>query len=280
MASHEAKAIVQLVQSLQGLADATYISHQEVVQSSKVSDVEEQLKRVGWILQTCEKEKFFLAEQDNSLDGYQIDLQDRESQPKNATNLHKNKPNDIAAVVVEAANGLVDAVGDILPEEIGVVKQELSSTSNEERVMPIEQMATRRMLRIFLCHSSADKPAVRELYQQLKDKGFDPWLDEEEILPGQDWDQEIRKAMRRTDLVIACLSRASITKAGYLQKELRHALDVADEQPDGTIFLIPVKLEECDVPERLRKWQWVNLFEERGLGKLLRTLQVRAANIT
>jgi len=40
-------------------------------------------------------------------------------------------------------------------------------------------------LHIFLCHSSGDKPEVRNLYQRLSNDGFDPWLDEEDLLPGQ-----------------------------------------------------------------------------------------------
>ena len=40
--------------------------------------------------------------------------------------------------------------------------------------------------RVFLCHSSADKEAVRKFYQRLRRDGFKPWLDEEDILPGQD----------------------------------------------------------------------------------------------
>lgn len=50
---------------------------------------------------------------------------------------------------------------------------------------------------------------------------------------------------------------------------------MADEQPEGTIFLIPLKLEECEVPERLSEWQWVNLFEERGFERLMRALRTR-----
>lgn len=51
-----------------------------------------------------------------------------------------------------------------------------------------------RKLRVFLCHSSNDKPAVRELYGRLKGEGWiDPWLDEEKLYPGQDWDLEIEK---------------------------------------------------------------------------------------
>ena len=72
-------------------------------------------------------------------------------------------------------------------------------------------------LRVFLCHSSGDKPAVRDLYRKLRDDGFDPWLDKEKLLPGQNWRLEIPKAIRTSDVVIVCLSRSSVTKEGYLQ---------------------------------------------------------------
>jgi hypothetical protein len=131
-------------------------------------------------------------------------------------------------------------------------------------------------LRIFLCHSSSDKPLVRGLYRRLKSSNFDPWLDEENLLPGQEWEQEIPRAVRESEIVLVCLSKASLSKAGYIQKEIRYALDVADEQPDGKIFIIPLKLEECEVPARLRKWQWVNLFAHNGYDRLLLSLKARA----
>jgi len=73
------------------------------------------------------------------------------------------------------------------------------------------------VLRVFLCHATGDKPAVRKLYQRLCAEGIDAWLDEEKLLPGQDWRLEIPKAVRESDAVIVCLSRGSITKAGYVQ---------------------------------------------------------------
>jgi hypothetical protein len=81
---------------------------------------------------------------------------------------------------------------------------------------------------------------------------------------GQDWDAEIRRAVRNSHVVIVCLSKASTTKAGYVQKEIKAALDAADEQPDGTIFIIPLRLEACTVPERMTKWHWVDLFRPGG----------------
>jgi len=135
-------------------------------------------------------------------------------------------------------------------------------------------------LRIFLCHSSGDKPEVRNLYQRLSSDGFDPWLDEEKLLPGQEWEVEIAKAVQTSDIIIVCLSDKAITKAGYVQKEIKSALDEAEKQPEGAIFLIPLKLEECDVPERLQRWQWVNLFEEKGYERLMGSLSLRAGTIT
>ena len=57
----------------------------------------------------------------------------------------------------------------------------------------------------------------------------------------------------------------TVTKQGFVQKEIRFALDIADEHPPGRIFIIPVRLVDCDVPDRLKKWQWVSLFEDQGL---------------
>jgi hypothetical protein len=138
---------------------------------------------------------------------------------------------------------------------------------------------SRRKLRVFLCHSSDDKARVRTLYERLVDEGFAPWLDEKNLLPGQEWDREIRRAVRSSDAVIVCLSKGSITKEGYVQKEIRLGLDVADEKPEGAIFLIPLRLEVCSVPDRLARWQWVDLFHERGVDVLMESLRARAISI-
>jgi hypothetical protein len=120
---------------------------------------------------------------------------------------------------------------------------------------------------------------VRKLYHRLLKDGFDPWLDEEELAPGQLWKDEISKAVRNSDVVIVCLSRGSVTKAGFVQKEIKIALDVADEQPEGSIFIIPLKLEECAVPERLSEWHWVNLYDKQGYTRLVKSLKNRADTI-
>jgi|CXWL01.1.fsa_nt_gi formylglycine-generating enzyme required for sulfatase activity len=137
-------------------------------------------------------------------------------------------------------------------------------------------MTENRKLKVFLCHSKDDKSKVHELYRRLVDDGFDAWLDEEKLMPGQDWDLEIRKTVRDTDVVIVCLSNDSVTKTGYVQKEIRFALDVADQKPEGTIFIVPARLEDCQVPSRLHQWQWVDIFDENGYKKIHSSLKIRA----
>jgi hypothetical protein len=56
-------------------------------------------------------------------------------------------------------------------------------------------------------------------------------------------------------------------------------LDVADEKPEDAIYLIPIRLEECRIPQRLSRWQWVDLFEADGYDKLMRSLRARAAAV-
>lgn len=122
-------------------------------------------------------------------------------------------------------------------------------------------MTEPRKLRVFLCHASQDKPIVRELYRRLLAEWFiDPWLDEEKLLPGMNWDMEVGKAVEAADAVIVCLSNSSVTKEGYVQKELRIALDIALEKPEASIFLIPLRLEDCDTPRSLRQFHGADYF--------------------
>jgi hypothetical protein len=141
-------------------------------------------------------------------------------------------------------------------------------------------ITTDRKLRVFLCHASQDKPVLRELYQRLLAEGWiDPWLDEEKLLPGQDWDMEIEKAVEASDVVIVCISAKSVTKEGYIQKEIRKVLDFALEKPEDTIFIIPLRLDDCEQPRRLRTWQYVDYFpsdrRERAFQRLLQSLRLR-----
>ncbi|MCL4275603.1 MAG: SUMF1/EgtB/PvdO family nonheme iron enzyme [Anaerolineales bacterium] len=136
-----------------------------------------------------------------------------------------------------------------------------------------------RSLRVFLCHASQDKPAVRELYGRLKNEDWiDPWLDEEKLSFGQHWTTVIEDALHDADVVIIFLSRNSVQKEGFVQRELNYAWELSLEKPRNVIFLIPFRLDNCEIPRYLASRQWGDYFgdkKERTYQILLRSLKQR-----
>lgn len=140
-------------------------------------------------------------------------------------------------------------------------------------------MATKHPLKVFISYASADREQAQKLHAHLLSLGADPWLDTENLLPGQDWKVEISKALDETDLILLCLSKKSVSKEGYVQKEMRLALDRALEIPPGEIFLVPARLDDVNLPYSLRDFQWVDLFTDGGMKKLAASLNLRAGKV-
>jgi hypothetical protein len=141
-------------------------------------------------------------------------------------------------------------------------------------------MPTDRKLRVFLCHASQDKPVVRDLYKRLgAEPWIDPWLDEERLLPGQDWNLEIEKAVEASDVVIVFVSKVSVAKEGYVQRELRQVLRIALEKLEGEIFVLPVRLDDSPIPRQLSGKQFVDHFpksrQAAAYDKLIEALKIR-----
>jgi formylglycine-generating enzyme required for sulfatase activity len=135
-------------------------------------------------------------------------------------------------------------------------------------------------IQIFLAHASEDKPAVLALYNRLKQVGYKPWLDKKDLIAGQIWRNEIPKVIKASQIFLACLSAKSANKQGYIQRELRIALDILGEMLPGTIFFIPMRLEECEIPDlqlaqvglNLRDIHRLDYWEEDGFEQLERAI--------
>jgi hypothetical protein len=125
----------------------------------------------------------------------------------------------------------------------------------------------------FLCYSWADKEQVRVLRERLTADAIRCWLDEEDIMPGQDWEREIVRALESSGFVLACVSRNLLRTSGYVQQELRYALHRAADRAEGSIYLIPVRLEPCEMPDELRHLHPVDLFEPGGYRRLVQVLR-------
>lgn len=143
-----------------------------------------------------------------------------------------------------------------------------------------QQESNPRPLKVFICHCSEDSEKATELYDKLSVQAWiDPWLDKKKILAGQNWDAEIRKAVSNADVVLVCNSKVLSTKRGYVQKEVKLALDTANEQPEGTIYVIPLRLDNAPLLDSLTKWHWVEYQKDDGFERLLSSLKHKATEL-
>lgn len=128
---------------------------------------------------------------------------------------------------------------------------------------------------VFLAHASEDKHLVKQLYKELKENGLNPWLDEMNLMPGVRWNEEIESAIKKSRFFLACLSNNSITKDGYVQKELRLALSVMEQKSPNSVYFIPVLLQDVEIPAitvgtiKLSDYQTAKAYDEDGLRNLI-----------
>ena len=135
--------------------------------------------------------------------------------------------------------------------------------------------APARKLRVFLCHVSEDKPAVRDIYQKLQICNIQPWLDEKDLLPGQNWELLIPDVIRQCDIVLICLSRTFLLKEGFNNYEFHVISEAAKRKPQNTIYQIPYRLDDCEIPSSLASIHYVSNFIPEDFDKLLAACEKR-----
>lgn len=132
------------------------------------------------------------------------------------------------------------------------------------------------MLNVFISYASEDLEKVEPYYFELKKQGFTPWMDKHDLIAGQDWKLELSKVITSCDCAIIFLSQKSTTKTGYVQKEMREFLELLKYRPEGAIYLIPAKLEECETPHRLEGIQHIELSSPENATGLIEALEQAA----
>jgi hypothetical protein len=129
---------------------------------------------------------------------------------------------------------------------------------------------------VFIAYVEEDAAAAQKLYADFKRFGFHAWLDREKLMPGQNWPRSIDRAISVSDFFVPCFSKHAAVKRGTFHSELRYALDYAATVPLEDIFIIPVRLEICEVPRRItREFQYVDLFPDwdAGVRRIVRSIE-------
>lgn len=122
---------------------------------------------------------------------------------------------------------------------------------------------------VFISYVRENSSEVDDLQRILESHGIRVWRDKSSLWPGDDWQVAIRAAITDDALVfIACFSRESVAKRqSYQHEELNLAVEEMRRRPSGQPWLIPARLNECEIPDinlgggrTLRSLHWADLF--------------------
>ncbi|HSK77930.1 MAG TPA: toll/interleukin-1 receptor domain-containing protein [Thermoanaerobaculia bacterium] len=118
----------------------------------------------------------------------------------------------------------------------------------------MDELVRRKPPKVFLSHATEDKNRfVLDFARKLRDRGVDVWLDYWELYPSDSLiDKIYEEGLKEADAVIVVISAVSITKA-WVREELNAA---AVNRITRGCMLIPVVIDDCEVPEALRSLVW------------------------
>lgn len=114
-------------------------------------------------------------------------------------------------------------------------------------------------MKVFISHSSKDKPFVRKLKRDLELNYIESWLDEDELLPGDSLLEKLSSALKSSTHLMIILSPNSV-ESDWVKYELENALKYVEEETLSKI--IPIHYRNCKIPDALKPILNIDLTKE------------------
>lgn len=180
----------------------------------------------------------------------------------------------LASVVIAilASVGLLDLKGLPSPLQGMVVAAFGAAVAAAMALMLSRELSRRRQARhVFIIYARDDLETAKRLAALLKDAGLSPWLDVEQLVPGQVWKKAVLKALEESSVALVIVSR-NLEKNGFVREELNAAMKLLQSHEADVVPIVPVKIDDSNAPEALSQIQWVDLREDGAEERLLRGL--------
>ena len=148
------------------------------------------------------------------------------------------------------------------------VREQVAAEASGDAGVRTDALPVLPSAKVFISYAREDQDAVKDLYGRLQRIGLQPWMDAENLIVGDPWARTIDDAIQSADFFLFCISTYSVSKEGVLHQELARGLNqwYARSGPDN--YLLPVMLEECEMPKSLAALQRVDLWREDGWVRL------------
>lgn len=146
-----------------------------------------------------------------------------------------------------------------------------------EKVVEQRYMSKPNGAKIFISHSSIDKPFAKMLCMDLEANGYIPWLDEWDIKVGESIPEKISNGLQEADFIIVILSENSVSSK-WVEREWQ--AKYWNEIEHGRVNILPILLKECKIPELLKTKKYADFRGgfNIGLNDLLVALENFSGN--
>ena len=136
---------------------------------------------------------------------------------------------------------------------------------------------------VFLSYAGTDIEEVDGLRQELERAGHTVWWNrgDADLTPGQPWPEDIKGAIWASYAFLWCVSEAALQRPqSWFYRELYEAIAMQQVMHPARVFIIPVRMSECDLPElridslrSIGQLQRFDYFQRRGnIAGLVRVL--------
>ena len=132
-------------------------------------------------------------------------------------------------------------------------------------------------LKVFISYAKEDRAQALTYFDRLSGEGFSPWIDTKKLLPGQNWEAEIERAFSDANVVILLLSKNSVSKRGFVQREANAAIERLRYKQPADIYVIPLLLNLCEVPSHIAgRLQYLDVSTPGAWEQVLASLKLAA----
>ncbi|MGC1378537.1 MAG: response regulator [Anaerolineales bacterium] len=173
----------------------------------------------------------------------------------------------------DKVKGLDTGADDYLPKPYE--KDELESRVKVllRRGAAINKRAAESSIRLFLSYARDDGALVEKIYRTLSNQGYKPWMDVHDITGGEEWEYAIKNAIKCCELFIPILTNNSVNRRGMLVEEIKQALDKWNKMLPGDIYIIPLRLDDCPIPELVERLQVIDWDGGKGKNKFFKAIE-------
>lgn len=123
-------------------------------------------------------------------------------------------------------------------------------------------------MKVFLSYPSEHLEVALEIKNFVRSVGIECWFDKDSLVAGEDWDRARRKGLVEADVVLLLCAAQTTARNGVYQREINEAIELLKDRRLGTIYIVPLRIEDAPLPAELSRFQYVDHFDAAWRRKL------------